>query len=120
MPFTTLKPTKLSCALTPDNSESAETASEDETVPVDPFKLAFSKAKSYKQSVKSNSGLGNEQNASDNSVKQANDGDGGQKELPASVKIAMEKAKKYKQNKGVGVSDMSTTAAETTQGNIIS
>jgi hypothetical protein len=51
------------------------------------------------------SGVGEE-----NSVKESNAVDGGKKDLPVSLKIAMEKAKKYKQNKGVEIS-------ETNQGN---
>ncbi|KAE9616495.1 hypothetical protein Lal_00035092 [Lupinus albus] len=101
-PFSSIafKHTKLSCARNTDNAESSEptsteTASQDQTVPVDPVKLALNKSKAYKQSIK-----------------QENDGDGGKKDLSDSVKIAMEKAKKYKQNKGVGVSD---TAVKTTQ-----
>ncbi|CAL0304252.1 unnamed protein product [Lupinus luteus] len=103
-PFSSIafKNTKLCCVRNTDNSESSEptsneTASQDQTVPVDPVKLAFNKAKAYKKQ----------------SIKEENDGDGGKKDLTDSVKIAMEKAKKYKQNKGVGVSD---TTAETNQG----
>jgi hypothetical protein len=51
------------------------------------------------------SGVGEE-----NSVKESNAVDGGKKDVPVSLKIAMEKAKKYKQNKGVEIS-------ETNQGN---
>ncbi|OIW08730.1 hypothetical protein TanjilG_03406 [Lupinus angustifolius] len=90
------KNTKLYCAKNTDNAESSEQTSTETASQVDPVKLAFNKAKAYKQSIK-----------------QENDVDGGKKDLEASVKIAMEKAKKYKQNKGVGVSD---TADETTQG----
>jgi hypothetical protein len=51
------------------------------------------------------SGVGEE-----NSVKESNAVDGGKKDVPVSLKIAMEKAKKYKQNKEVEIS-------ETNQGN---
>lgn len=75
-----------------NNKESSEA---EKTASVDPIKLAFNKAKAYKESIKSNTGLGIEQNGAD----------GGKKDLPVSVKIAMEKAKKYKQNKEVSVSE---------------
>ncbi|KAK7257975.1 hypothetical protein RIF29_32331 [Crotalaria pallida] len=125
--FKQLPLTKLSCALTPpsgsSNDETSEPSStqDHQTAPVDPVKLAFSKAKAYKQQSiisksDSSSRIDEQVIASDNSVKQKNVGDGMQKDLPDSVKIAMEKAKKYKQNKGIGVTDISTTAAETTQG----
>jgi hypothetical protein len=79
-------------------------------VEVDPIKLAFNKAKAYKEAIKSKDGLGNENNGGDgdNLVKESNVVDGVKKD---SLKIAMEKAKKYKQNKRVEIS-------ETNQGNI--
>ena len=107
--------TKLCCcAVGPEDAESSE--SEAQTGPVDPVKLAFSKAKAYKESLKkSNSSLGTEQqSAAESSTVTKEDfvDGGGQKELPVSVKIAMEKAKKYKQNKGVMAGE-----TETIQGN---
>jgi len=76
------------------NQENKETAS------VDPIKLAFNKAKAYKESIKSNSDEGN-------LVKESNVVDGGKTDVSASVKIAMEKAKTYKQqNKGVAVNEI--------------
>jgi len=85
----------------PDNNESSEPSPEARTGPVDPMKLAFSKAEAYKKSVKSKSDLGTTEGADEeNSVK---------KDLPDAVKIAMEKAKKYKQNKGVVLSETTQT-----------
>ncbi|RDY01320.1 hypothetical protein CR513_15364, partial [Mucuna pruriens] len=117
-PFlTTFKPARLCWAVGPDNAEptspnAPEPAPDAQTGPVDPVKLALSKAKAYKESRKSNSRLETKQGGDDdNSVKEGNVVDEGQKNLPDSVKIAMEKAKKYKQNKGVAVS-------ETTQGSL--
>lgn len=80
-----------------NNKESSEVNSieAEKTASVDPIKLAFNKAKAYKESIKSNTDLGIEQNSAD----------GGKKDVSVSVKIAMEKAKKYKQNKGVAVSE---------------
>jgi hypothetical protein len=85
----------------------------EKTSDVDPIKLAFNKAKAYKESIESNSDLGVERRSGvgeENSVKESNALDGGKKDVSVSLKIAMEKAKKYKQNKGVEVS-------ETNQGN---
>ena len=114
-PSASLKPAKLLCwALGPDNTESSEPSPEARTGPVDPVKLAFSKAQAYKKSNKSNSGSGTTQDADDgNSVKKENVGGEGQKDLPESVKIAMEKAKKYKQNKGVALSETTQTQGNT-------
>ncbi|CAJ1933582.1 unnamed protein product [Sphenostylis stenocarpa] len=112
-PSATFKPVKQLCwAAGPENAESSESAPEAGTGPIDPVKLAFNKAKAYKKSIETNSDLGAAQGVDDeDSVKKGNIGDEDQKDLPDSVKIAMEKAKKYKQNKGVSVS-------ETTQGSL--
>ncbi|KAG5118329.1 hypothetical protein JHK82_032749 [Glycine max] len=107
-PSPTNKPAKPLCwAVGPDNAESSEPDAPKPVPdgPVDPVKLAFSKAEAYKESIKPNSGLGTTQSAADN-----NDDNEAQKDLPDSVKIATEKAKKYKQNKGVAA------VSETTQG----
>jgi hypothetical protein len=82
-------------------------------VEVDPIKLAFNKAKAYKEAIKSKDGLGIENNGGDrdNLVKESNVVDEVKKDVPDSLKIAMEKAKKYKQNKRVEIS-------ETNQGSI--
>ncbi|KAG4967035.1 hypothetical protein JHK87_032686 [Glycine soja] len=107
-PSATNKPAKPLCwAVGPDNAESSEPDAPKPVPdgPVDPVKLAFSKAEAYKESIKPNSGLGTTQSAADN-----NDDNEAKKDLPDSVKIAMEKAKKYKQNKGVAA------VSETTQG----
>lgn len=117
LPSVSLKPAKRLCwALGPDNTESSEPSPEAPTGPVDPVKLAFNKAQAYKKSNKSNPGLGTTQGTDDdNSVEKGNVGGEGQKDLPDSVKIAMEKAKKYKQNKGVAVSETTQTQGNTNQ-----
>ena len=62
----------------------------------DPVKLSFARAKEYKKSLKQeiegNQGLGSGGNGN---------GSGEAQEMPVSVKIALEKAKEYKKNKGV-------------------
>ncbi|XP_058747626.1 uncharacterized protein LOC131620528 [Vicia villosa] len=111
LPPTTLKSSKLCCVKNPDSEESSEVINSIEakkTVPVDRIKLAFEKAKAYKKSIKSNSSLGIEESGGegDNSVKvNPNVVDGGKKDMPDRLKIAMEKARKYKQNKEVVVSE---------------
>uniref|UniRef100_K7LSX3 Uncharacterized protein n=1 Tax=Glycine max TaxID=3847 RepID=K7LSX3_SOYBN len=103
-PSPTNKPAKPLCwAVGPDNAESSEPDAPKPVPdgPVDPVKLAFSKAEAYKESIKPNSGLGTTQSAADN-----NDDNEAQKDLPDSVKIATEKAKKYKQNKGVAAVEL--------------
>ena len=104
-PSTTYKPAKLLFwAVGPDNAESSEPASPDApepAAPVDPVELAFSKANAYKADY----------NNDENSAEERNVGDETPKDLPDSVKIAIEKAKKYKQNKAVAA------VTETTQGN---
>nr|DAD42589.1 TPA_asm: hypothetical protein HUJ06_000819 [Nelumbo nucifera] len=90
-------------------SNSAETGSGDQLGSSDPVKLAFSRAKSYKKSLKSNPGPKQNQNPVAELVGNVNvdgrsvsdDIDGGTKEVPASVKLAMEKAREYKKNKGI-------------------
>ncbi|XP_022743540.1 uncharacterized protein LOC111294490 [Durio zibethinus] len=78
-----------------------ETASESTQVQghIDPVKLAFERAKAYKK-TKVNPDSKTEQNPEGDS-----DGDGrktdGSKEIPVSVKVAMEKAREYKENSGV-------------------
>ncbi|XP_061340589.1 uncharacterized protein LOC133287053 isoform X2 [Gastrolobium bilobum] len=124
LPSTSFKPLKLPCAVSPDNAESSEptspnspeAASEAQADPIDPVKLAFRKANAYKESIKSNSSLGIEEGDAEdeNSVKQVKFVDEGQKDLPLSVKIAMEKAKKYKKNKGVAVSETTQGGSERT------
>ncbi|KAM1811898.1 hypothetical protein ACFX12_028481 [Malus domestica] len=117
------KPFKLSFSLNPPNAESSQPASpnspettpEAEPGPVDPVKLALENAKAYKKSVQMNKNSKIEKNPAEDSGGIAGNGgtgagsgsDGGAKELPASVKIAMEKAKEYKKSKGtVGGGDI--------------
>ena len=95
-----LKPLKLSSSVNPSNAESSEpiSPSSPETTPepvpgaIDPVKLAFEKAKAYKKEAKSKQVSKIEQNPVE---------DSGTKEVPVSVKVAMERAKEYKKNKGV-------------------
>ncbi|KAL5055535.1 hypothetical protein RYX36_036217 [Vicia faba] len=106
LPPTTLKPSKLCCVKNPNSEEVVNSIEAKKIGPVDPVKLAFEKAKAYKKSIKSKSSLGIEESSGGegNSVKEdTNVIDGGKKDMPVSVKIAMEKARKYKQNKGVAV-----------------
>lgn len=65
--------------------------------PLDPVKLAFEKAKAYKKTIRSVPHSKTEQNP-DKDL--ASNGDGG-KNIPASVKAAMEKAEEYKGNKRI-------------------
>ncbi|CAK8576592.1 unnamed protein product [Lathyrus sativus] len=111
LPPTRLKSSKLCCAMNPDSEESSEVINSikaKKVVPVDRVKLAFEKAKAYKESMKSNSGFGIEETSGgeDNSVKEnPNVVDGGEKDVPVWLKIAMETAEKNRQNKGVVVSE---------------
>lgn len=59
---------------------------------IDPVKLAFEKAKAYKKEAKSKLVSKIEQNPFE---------DSGNKDVPVSVKVAMERAKEYNKNKGV-------------------
>lgn len=111
------KPFRISFSLNSANNEpsqpsspnSPETTSEVETGPVDPVKLAFAKAKEYKNLAHSSRKLELEQNPVEESDGIANgnggsglvsDGGSGEtKEVPDSLKIAVEKAKEYKKNK---------------------
>ncbi|XP_057748981.1 uncharacterized protein LOC130967939 [Arachis stenosperma] len=98
-------PKLYSCALGPQNAEPSEPEPEPEpeTAPVDPVKLAFSKAKAYKESS-------NKSKKEDSVVEK--------KELPDSVKIAMEKAKNYKQNKSpIGTTQGLQGGSEKVSGN---
>ncbi|KAK7814293.1 hypothetical protein CFP56_003351 [Quercus suber] len=111
---------KLSSSTNQSNAESSEpispnspeTTPETEPASIDPLKLAFEKAKSYKKSLQSKPVSKIEQNpveVSGGSTVIGNGEGGGEgegvgggtKEVPVSVKVAMEKAKEYKMNKGV-------------------
>ncbi|XP_018807824.1 uncharacterized protein LOC108981190 [Juglans regia] len=98
------KPLKQPFSLNSSNSESSEPVppNSPESTPdaklgaVDPVKLAFEKAKAYKKEVKSKLVSEVEQNPVEDS------GVGGvTREVPVSVKVAMEKAKEYNKSKGV-------------------
>ncbi|KAI5388460.1 hypothetical protein KIW84_074231 [Lathyrus oleraceus] len=111
LPPTRLKSSKLCCVTNPNSEESSEVNNSIEakkTAQADRVKLAFEKAKAYKKSMKSKSGLGIEEisGGEDNSVKESSNVVGGrEKDMPVRLKIAMEKARKYKLNKGVAVSE---------------
>ncbi|KAK9123227.1 hypothetical protein Sjap_012829 [Stephania japonica] len=106
-----LKPLKISASISDSTSNSSQSTSEDEpaiAAAVDPVKLAFSKANQYKKSKESQkqskienpvresaeNGVGDDGNES---AEMGSDGKG----VPLSVKLAMEKAREYKKNKGV-------------------
>ena len=114
------KPFKLSSSTNQSNAESSEpispnspeTAPEPEPASIDPVKLAFEKAKSYKKSLQSKPVSKIEQDPVEFSGgstvighgEGGGEGEGvggGTKEVPVSVKVAMEKANEYKMNKGV-------------------
>lgn len=107
----------------PSSPNSLETTPETETGPIDPVKLAFAKAKKYKKLAESSPKLKLEQNPVEESDGIANgnggsgsvsDGGSGEtKEVTDSLKIAMEKAKEYKKNKGIA--DVGMSSAETDQ-----
>ncbi|XP_008245282.1 PREDICTED: uncharacterized protein LOC103343400 isoform X1 [Prunus mume] len=135
-----LKPFKLSFSLNPPNAESsqpnspnsAETTPEAEPGPTDPVKLALENAKAYKKSVQMNKKLKIEKNPVKDGDGIAGNGEsgpdgagGGKKEVPAAVKIAMEKAKEYEKSKGIvggdinaGESDQISGLEESTGGNL--
>lgn len=104
------KPFKLSFSLNPANDESSQPISPETTTPqVDPVKLALENAKAYKKTVEMNKKLkimkspstDSDGTAGSSGSGSGSDGANGKtKELPAAVKIAMEKAKEYKQKKG--------------------
>lgn len=98
------KPLKQPFSVNSSNAESSEPVppNSPESTPdaklgaVDPVKLAFEKAKAYKKEVKSKLVSEIEQNpAEDSGV------GGGTREVPVSVKVAMQKAKEYNKSKGV-------------------
>lgn len=113
------KPLRLSFSLNSANDEPSqpsspnllETTSEAETGPVDPVKLAFAKAKAYKDMAESSSKSKLEQNPVEGTDGIANgkgwsslfsdSGSGETKEVPDSIKVAIEKANEYKKNKGI-------------------
>lgn len=117
--YCSFKPFRLSFSLNSANDEPSqpsspnllETTSEAKTGPVDPVKLAFAKAKAYKDMAESNSKSKLEQNPIEGTDGIANGkggsslfshgGSGETKEVPDSIKVAMEKANEYKKNKGV-------------------
>uniref|UniRef100_A0A2N9ENT2 Uncharacterized protein n=1 Tax=Fagus sylvatica TaxID=28930 RepID=A0A2N9ENT2_FAGSY len=124
------KPFKLLSSTNPSNADSSEpnspnspeTSPEAEPAANDPVKIAFEKAKSYKKSLQSKSVLKSEQNPVEVSGGASNGNGvgvsgGGTKEVPVSVKVAMEKAKEYKVNKGVVSGGKSDTISGLERGN---
>ncbi|XP_021295738.1 uncharacterized protein LOC110425222 isoform X2 [Herrania umbratica] len=97
-------PFKLSFSQTRSNDEASqpispnleETIPESTKGPVDPVKLAFERAKAYKK-MKVNPDSKTEQNPGGDSGRDRKK-TGGSKEIPASVKVAMGKAREYKEN----------------------
>ncbi|EOY17619.1 Uncharacterized protein TCM_042398 isoform 3 [Theobroma cacao] len=89
-------PFKLSFSQKP-NSE--ETSPESAEGPVDPVKLPFERAKAYKK-MKVNPDSKTEPNPGEDSGRDRKKTDGS-KEIPASVKVALRKAREYKENTGV-------------------
>lgn len=91
------------------SSNSQENPAESQPLENDPVKIALAKAKAYKKSVKSGapspeiSGKKADfRKIEDNEAAASNGADeGGGKEIPSSVKLALEKAKEYKKNTGV-------------------
>ncbi|KAK9282617.1 hypothetical protein L1049_010835 [Liquidambar formosana] len=96
----------------PNSSNSTETPSEAEPGGADPVKLAFARAKAYKKSIEPNPtvSIGEKNPVQESPGQEIGNGSGGSgsggvgegaKELPVSVKMAMEKAKEYKKSKGI-------------------
>ncbi|XVF84090.1 hypothetical protein PTKIN_Ptkin16aG0546800 [Pterospermum kingtungense] len=83
----------------PISLNSEETAPESVQGPVDPVKLAFERAKAYKK-TKVNPDSKTEESAGGDAGGYGKKTDGS-KEISASVKVAMEKPREYKENKGV-------------------
>ncbi|XP_059651949.1 uncharacterized protein LOC132299400 isoform X1 [Cornus florida] len=121
--FKTLKVSSSSNAesSSPNSSNSPENYPEDEPAETDPVKIALAKAKAYKKS-KPTSRV--DQNAVPETAEIANridgssseGGNGGNQELPVAVKLAMEKAKEYKKNKGIMGGTKSVERTETISG----
>uniref|UniRef100_A0A5B7A5H8 Uncharacterized protein n=1 Tax=Davidia involucrata TaxID=16924 RepID=A0A5B7A5H8_DAVIN len=115
--FKTLKVSSSSNAesSSPNSSDSQEKSLEAEPAETDPVKLAFAKAKAYKKAIQSNptpkfsqipvSESAESGNRSDGSVSEVTNG--GNQEVPLAVKLAMEKAKDYKDKGVVGSSKVS-------------
>ncbi|GAB4827834.1 hypothetical protein Ancab_034719 [Ancistrocladus abbreviatus] len=110
------KTLKISSCVSPSNAkksqspDSSDSSDKLETTNTDRVKFAFGKAKEYKDSlllsnkVKIESEEQVDKNAEsgngDNGESLSGDKDSGKKEIPQALRIAMEKAKEYKKNKG--------------------
>lgn len=94
------KTLKISCSRSP-SPKSPDSRSDDEQGSLDPIKLAFSKAKAYKQSLQSNPTEVNNQNPISESAHVGSESDGSTEEIPEAVKVALEKAREYKKNQGI-------------------
>ncbi|KAF3437462.1 hypothetical protein FNV43_RR20215 [Rhamnella rubrinervis] len=132
--YCSFKPFRISYSLNSANDEtpqpsspnSPETTSEAETGPVDPVKLAFAKAKAYKNLAESSPKLKLEQNpvvgtdgttnGNGGSGLVSDGGSGETKDVPDSIKISMEKAKEHKKNEGVVDFGVSSGQSDTISG----
>lgn len=131
--YCSFKPFRISYSLNSANDEppqpsspnSPETTSEAEAGPVDPVKLAFAKAKAYKNLAESTPKLKLEQNPVEGTDGTTNgngesglisDGGSGEtKEVPDSIKISME-TKEFKKNKGIVDVGVSSGQSDTISG----
>ncbi|KAL3829779.1 hypothetical protein ACJIZ3_018581 [Penstemon smallii] len=96
--FFTFKNSKISSSNTEPSPNPQENSPESQIPEQDPIKLAFAKAKSYKKSIQSNNPTSNppQESIFGKNTTEVKDGD----DVPLTVKLAMEKAKEYKKNKG--------------------
>ncbi|CAK7325045.1 unnamed protein product [Dovyalis caffra] len=98
-------PFKVSLSINSSNAEPSKPTSqnqpEPEPGPVDPVKLAFEKAKVYRNSIETSKNVKIEQNPVEDSGGTIIGKSGKTKEVSDSVKLDMEKAKEYKTNTGV-------------------
>ncbi|KAJ8748778.1 hypothetical protein K2173_011333 [Erythroxylum novogranatense] len=121
-------PFKVSFSVNSSNGESSqpssqnlpETTAEADSRPVDHVRLAFEKAKEYKKKVETGKSLKLGENPVAESGVSISENNGSSKEVPASVKAAMEKASEYKKNKGGddGGGVQSATGSEVNAGNM--
>ncbi|KAJ8646269.1 hypothetical protein MRB53_008017 [Persea americana] len=101
------RPIKISASLNEskplDPSERTSSDGEDPPANSDPVKLAFAKAIEYKKSKQPNADLSQNPVSKPAEIEKGSGGSGSDVaggEVPPSVKLAMEKAREYKKNKG--------------------
>lgn len=101
------RPIKISASLHEskplDPSERTSSDGEDPPANSDPVKLAFAKAMAYKKSKQPNADLSQNPVSKPAEIEKGSGGSGSDAaggEVPPSVKLAMEKAREYKENKG--------------------